>query len=171
MTGEPIAISRGNPAVSIVIRSPAFDEGEPIPTRHTGDGEDLSPPLTWTAPPKGTVELALLVDDPDAPVAEPWVHWVLFRIPASAKGLPEGFHGPTIPPEPAGIVQGVNSWNSLGYRGPAPPRGHGTHHYHFKLYALDAALEFGPGIDKKGLLDAMSGHVVARAELVGTYQR
>jgi Raf kinase inhibitor-like YbhB/YbcL family protein len=157
--------------VSITLRSSAFDEGEPIPARFTGDGEDVSPPLTWSAPPRGTAELALLVDDPDAPVAEPWVHWVIYNISAAAGGLPEGFHGPTTPSEPSGVVQGVNTWGTVGYRGPAPPRGHGIHHYHFKLYAVDAPLGLPPGADKAALLDALSGHILARAELVGTYSR
>lgn len=157
--------------MSIAIRSSAFVEGHPIPVRHTGDGEDISPALTWTKPPKGTVELALIVDDPDAPGEEPWVHWVLCGIPAGAEQLPEGFRGATSPAQAIEFVQGKNSWGTEGYRGPAPPKGHGTHHYHFKLYALDAPLGVSAGIDKKALLEAMSGHVLARGELVGTYHR
>ena len=157
--------------MSIVIRSAAFDEGEPIPIRHTGDGEDISPPLSWTTPPKGTAELALIVDDPDAPVEEPWVHWVVGHIPGDSTGLPEGFHGTSANVDVRGLSHGVNSWGTTGYRGPAPPKGHGTHHYHFKLYALDASLTLPAGFDKKALLDAMSGHVLARGDLVGTYHR
>ncbi|MBX6313117.1 MAG: YbhB/YbcL family Raf kinase inhibitor-like protein [Isosphaeraceae bacterium] len=154
----------------ITIQSQAFGEGQAIPKRYTADGADVSPPLSWTAP-QGTQELALIVDDPDAPRDEPWVHWVLYKIPGSASGLPEGFHGETTPDEPAGVAQGVNSWGTIGYRGPAPPKGHGTHHYHFKLFALDAPLDLKPGLDKKALLDAMSGHILGQGELVGTYQR
>lgn len=156
--------------MSLKLQSPAFAEGHPIPVRHTGDGEDLSPALGWVAP-EGTAELALIVDDPDAPTAEPWVHWVAYNIPGDANGLSEGYHGGQTPQEPARIVQGVNSWGSVGYRGPSPPKGHGTHHYHFKAFALDEPLDLPPGLDKKALLEAISGHVLARGELVGTYRR
>ncbi len=152
-------------------RSPAFNEGKPIPTRHTEDGEDLSPTLEWSGLPEGTEELALIVDDPDAPTAEPWVHWLLYKIPARIAGLPEGLPGDPSLETPIPLVQGKTTWGTVGYRGPAPPPGHGTHHYHFKLYALDALLDLAPGLDKKGLLDAISGHVLGHRELVGTYQR
>jgi Raf kinase inhibitor-like YbhB/YbcL family protein len=157
--------------MSMKITSTAFADGAAIPARHTGDGQDVSPPLQWSDLPTGTAELALICDDPDAPRPEPWVHWVIYKIPASATGLPEG-----VPPSeklasPAGAVQGLNTWPVVGYRGPAPPRGHGTHHYHFRLYALDRALELQPRLTKEQLLKAMKGHVLAEAELVGTYQR
>jgi Raf kinase inhibitor-like YbhB/YbcL family protein len=153
------------------LRTPAFTEGHPIPARHTEDGDDLSPELTWSGLPKGTRELALIVDDPDAPSAEPWVHWLIYKIPAEAAGLAEGIPATATLTSPAGAVQGKNSFGTTGYRGPAPPEGHGTHHYHFKLYALDAPLDVPPGLDKKSLLDAMSGHVLSHRELVGTYKR
>lgn len=153
------------------LRAPAFNEGRPIPVRHTEDGEDLSPELIWSGLPKGTKELALIVDDPDAPTPEPWVHWLICKIPAEAAGLAEGIPAEGHLEMPPGAVQGKNSWGTVGYRGPAPPEGHGTHHYHFKLYALDAALDVGPGLEKKALLDAMSGHVLSHRELVGTYKR
>jgi Raf kinase inhibitor-like YbhB/YbcL family protein len=156
---------------SLTVQSPAFADGRPIPRRHTGDGEDLSPPLTWSALPAGTKELALIVDDPDAPTAEPWVHWVIHGIPATTAGLNEGVHQQERPPFPAGAIQGTNSWETVGYRGPAPPRGHGLHHYHFTIYALDAPLGLLAGLDKRGLLKAVVGHVLARGELVGTYER
>src|SRR5687768_3372233 len=114
------------------IESPAFALGQRIPVLHTGDGQDVSPALTWAGLPAGTRELALVVDDPDAPTPEPWVHWVVYQIPADAAGLPEG-----VPPgdagiaAPAGAAQGRNTFGRIGYGGPAPPRGHGTHHYHF----------------------------------------
>lgn len=158
--------------MSLIIRSTAFEEGGPIPVRHTEDGDNISPPLSWTTPPPGTVDLALIVDDPDAPVDEPWVHWILTGIPGGITSLPEGFHESTLPSgAPSGLVQGVNTWPTIGYRGPAPPRGHGTHHYHFKLYALDVKLGAPEGIDKHALLNAMSGHILTRGELVGTYRR
>jgi Raf kinase inhibitor-like YbhB/YbcL family protein len=157
--------------MGMTIRSDAFDDGRAIPPRHGEDGEDLSPPLSWSDPPEGTRELALIVDDPDAPRAEPWVHWVLYKIPPDVRTLPEG-----VPPSPTlttppGALQGKNSWGTGGYRGPAPPRGHGVHHYHFRLYALDAPVRAEKGLDKRGLLSAMQGHILAQAELVGTYER
>jgi Raf kinase inhibitor-like YbhB/YbcL family protein len=157
--------------MSMTIRSDAFAEGQPIPRRHTEDGEDLSPPLTWSDPPEGTRELALIVDDPDAPRAEPWVHWVVYKIPPDVRTLPAGIPQSPSLNVPLGALPGKNSWDSDGYRGPAPPRGHGTHHYHFRLYALDAPLAAAQGLDKAGLLRAMQGHVLAEAELVGTYER
>lgn len=155
----------------IAITSDAFAAGAAIPSEHTGDGQDLSPPLNWDGVPPQAKELALVVDDPDAPQAEPWVHWLLYKIPAGTGGLPEGVPPRDTPGAPAGALQGRNSFGKIGYGGPAPPRGHGTHHYHFRLYALDEPLKVQAGLDKKALLSAMSGHVLDQGELVGTYQR
>jgi len=153
------------------LKSSAFEAAAKIPKRHTGDGEDATPALSWSEPPAGTKELALIVDDPDAPSPEPWVHWVLYKIPAKLQALPEG-----IPPArgvttPSGLLQGKNSWGSIGWRGPSPPRGHGVHHYRFRLYALDAPLPDKAGLDKRALLEAMKGHVLGETEIVGTYER
>ena len=157
--------------MSLALRSPAFTEGQPIPRRHTGDGEDLSPPLSWSGIPAAARELALIVDDPDAPTKEPWVHWVIYKLPANEEGLVEGVPPMLRPGYPATAVQGKNSWGSAGYRGPAPPKGHGVHRYFFKLYALDQALDLPEGLDKAGLVKAIQGHIVSQAELMGTYQR
>jgi Raf kinase inhibitor-like YbhB/YbcL family protein len=156
------------------ISSSAFEAGQPIPKKHTGDGTDVSPPLAWSSLPEGTVELALICDDPDAPTAEPWVHWVLYKIPFDQPGLPENVEPVQSPAGIPGAAQGINSWSSgrtIGYRGPAPPPGHGTHHYHFTLYALNAPLMVKPGLSKTALLATLSGHVLEVAELVGTYER
>ncbi len=157
--------------MSIQVTSPAFEHGKPIPRKYTGEGEDISPPLGWSGLPKGTKELVLICDDPDAPRPEPWVHWVIYNIPADVEGLPEAV--PTTPrlENPPGALQGVNSWPKSGYGGPMPPRGHGVHHYHFKLYALDADLDWQPGLDKQAVLEKIEGHVLAQGELIGTYQR
>ena len=157
--------------MGIEITSDAFAAGQAVPRPYTGDGDDRSPPLRWAGVPAGTKELALIVEDPDAPQAEPWVHWVLYKIPADAPGLPEGVAKREAPPSPAGAVQGRNSFGRIGYGGPAPPRGHGTHHYHFRLFALDEPLEVRPGLDAAALRSAMSGHVLAEGDLVGTYRR
>ena len=151
--------------------SDAIVPGGAVPRKYTGDGQDASPPLRWTDLPRETKELALICDDPDAPTPQPWVHWVIYQIPAAAPGLPEGVPPVEKPPAPAGAIQGRNSFGKIGYGGPAPPRGHGVHHYHFRLYALDAPLNLRPGLDEKALLAAMAGHVLEEAELVGTYER
>jgi Raf kinase inhibitor-like YbhB/YbcL family protein len=163
---------------TIELTSSALVDGEPIPARYTEDGEDLSPPLGWSAVPESTKELALICDDPDAPspsrpAEEPWVHWVIYKIPADARALPEGIPGTARPGEPAGVLQGTNSFSqdNVGYRGPAPPKGSGKHRYFFKLYALDAELLLGPEQDKQSLVEAMSGHVIGEGSLVGTYER
>jgi Raf kinase inhibitor-like YbhB/YbcL family protein len=157
--------------MSFIIESSAFAAGQPIPRRHTGDGEDLSPPLEWRGVPDAAGALALVVDDPDAPTNEPWVHWLIYKIPATCEGLPEGVPPIVRPPFPAGVRQGRNSWKTAGYRGPAPPRGHGVHRYFFKLYALDKALEIPEGVDKPGLVKAIDPRIIAVAEVMGTYQR
>lgn len=156
------------------LSSPAFKHGGVIPTRHTGDAADISPPLQWTDVPPGAAELALIVDDPDAPTDEPWVHWVIYGIAAEQEGLPEGVERAMEPAIVPGAKQGRNTWDrdNIGYRGPAPPRGHGVHHYRFRLYALDRPLSLPSGATKKQLLDAMRrAKVLAEVELVGTYKR
>jgi Raf kinase inhibitor-like YbhB/YbcL family protein len=160
--------------MGMTIQSTAFGNGQPIPQKHTGDGQDVSPALAWQGVPDGTRELALICDDPDAPTPQPWVHWVIYKLPPTVPGLPEGVPPSSRLESPVAAVQGRNSWpgqQSVGYRGPAPPAGHGVHHYHFKLYALDAELDLQPGSDKSALLRAMQGHVLAEAEVVGTYSR
>lgn len=156
------------------LESPAFGQGEPIPKRFTEDGDDLSPPLVWRGIPAGTREFALICDDPDAPTPKPWVHWVLYRLPAGTVSLPEGVPTDVELTAPLSACQGLNSWSSgqvHGYRGPAPPPGHGVHHYHFRLYALASPLSRAPGLDKEAVLKAIAGHVLAEAEWIGTYER
>lgn len=152
---------------ALSITSTAFAEGGSIPTRHTCEGEDLAPPLAFSGIPAGTRSLALLVDDPDAPdPAAPkmvWVHWVVHDLPPGAAGLPEG--GAL----PAGAREGLNDWKRAGYGGPCPPVG--RHRYYFKLYALDAALGDLGAPTKARLLEAMHGHVLAEAQLMGTYRK
>jgi len=160
--------------MTIELTSTAIAEGKPIPKKYTGEGQDVSPPLAWSNLPEGTEELALICDDPDAPTAEPWVHWVIYKIPADANGLPEGVDTSPQLNQPAGAMQGKNSWTSgrtIGYRGPMPPPGHGRHRYFFKLYALDTKLAVEPGASKNELLEKMSGHVLGEGQLVGTYER
>jgi Raf kinase inhibitor-like YbhB/YbcL family protein len=153
------------------LHSNAFHDGEPIPVDHTDDGANRSPALGWSEPPPGTREFVLIVDDPDAPTPKPWVHWVLYGIPADCRGLPEGVPAVGEPLKPRGSRQGKNSFGKLGYGGPAPPRGHGVHHYHFRLYAIDAPLNYPVGREKEQVLAGIKAHILAEGHLVGTYER
>ena len=157
--------------MSISITSDAFDHRERIPVKYTGDGEDVSPPIRWEKLPAATKGLALICEDPDAPTPEPYVHWVIYSIPADAPGLPEGVKKVPKPPTPHGALQGVNSFGKTGYNGPAPPRGHGVHHYRFRLYALDAPIALDPGLDRVSVAASISGHILDEGELLGTYER
>jgi Raf kinase inhibitor-like YbhB/YbcL family protein len=157
----------------ISVTSPAFDGGQRIPRQHTGEGADHSPALVWTGVPDGTASIALIVDDPDAPRDEPWVHWVIYDLPADCAGLPEAVPRNAVLTTPLSAKQGVNSWPSenIGYRGPMPPPGHGVHHYHFKVYALDKKLNLPARADKTAVVEAMEGLILAEGELVGIYER
>ena len=148
------------------LTSTASESGGDIPTKLTCDGLDTSPSLAWTEPPPGTETFALIVDDPDAP-AGTWVHWVLYNLPAIARGLAEGISKDSQLPD--GARQGRNDFGELGYNGPCPPRG-APHRYFFKLYALDCNLKLKPRASKGELERAMKRHVLARAELVGSFQ-
>jgi len=162
--------SLGETVMAMELTSQAFkNEGE-IPSKYTCQGEDISPPLSWSGVPSGSKSLALIVDDPDAPdPANPkmtWVHWVLFNIPPQVTTLPEGVKEAELPP---GVKSGLNDWQRTGYGGPCPPIG--RHRYFFKLYALDRVLD---GLDlptKAELEAAMKGHVLAKAVLMGTYKK
>lgn len=157
-------------AMSTNLSSPAFAPNAAIPARHTCDGDEVSPPLRWSGVPEEAGSLALIVDDPDAPdPAAPqrtWVHWVLYNIPATTDELPEGVEAAQLP---AGTREGRNDWKRTGYGGPCPPIG--RHRYFHKLYALDTVLPDLGQATKAQLLEAMEGHVLAEAELIGTYQR
>ena len=155
--------------MAFTLRSAAFSNQGAIPAKYTCEGADVSPPLAWSGPPAGTRSFALIVDDPDAPdPAAPkrvWVHWVLYDLPAGARELAEGASGSL----PAGAREGTNDWKRAGYGGPCPPIG--RHRYFHKLYALDVELGERGALGKAELEKAMAGHVLARAELVGTYEK
>ena len=154
-------------AGTMQLTSGTLQPNQPIPTKHTGEGADTSPPLQWTGAPAGTKSFALIGDDPDAP-GRTWVHWVIYNIPATTSELPEGVaKTDTV----AGAKQGVNDFGKIGYNGPLPPRGHGQHRYFFKLYALSSELDLKPRATKKQLEDAMQGKILAHTDLVGTYER
>jgi len=149
------------------LTSSAFREGQRIPSEYTKDGMGLSPPLAWSDLPDGTLSLALIADDPDAP-RRCWVHWVLFNLPGDLRGLEDGIAA--VETLADGAKQGKNDFGTIGYGGPAPPRGK-PHRYFFKLYALDALLTLPAGATKDQLLAAIKGHVLAEAHLMGKYQR
>jgi Raf kinase inhibitor-like YbhB/YbcL family protein len=160
----------GAEARAMSLASSSFPAQGEIPSRLTCEGQDTSPALSWSGLPPGTKSLALIVDDPDAPDPSAprttWVHWVLYNIPPTASSIPEGVRAQDLP---AGARDGRNDWQSAGYRGPCPPIG--RHRYFHKLYALDVVLSDLGTPTKSALEQAMKGHVLAQADLVGTYQK
>lgn len=156
----------GAKMATIQITSSAFKEGELMPSKYTCDGADISPPLEWSGVPENAKSIAIICDDPDAPMGT-WVHWVIYDIPPSVKSLPEG-----VPKERTlqnGAKQGKNDFGDIGYGGPCPPSG--THRYFFKIYALDVQLNLPPGVTKKDVEKAMAGHIVASGQIIGKYKR
>uniref|UniRef100_B8HJQ0 PEBP family protein n=1 Tax=Cyanothece sp. (strain PCC 7425 / ATCC 29141) TaxID=395961 RepID=B8HJQ0_CYAP4 len=156
--------------MSLVISSPAFTNHGSIPSRYTCDGANVSPPLQWSGIPEGSKSLVLIVDDPDAPDPNApkmtWVHWLLYNLPITTTALSEGTSSSQLP---RGTQEGLNDWQSTGYRGPCPPIG--KHRYFHKLYALDALLPDLGQPTKAHLERAMTGKILAQAEVVATYQR
>lgn len=163
-----VPTSEGTVSVSegFLLSNPTFSQGEAMPVLYTCDGDNISPALMWTDPPEGTQSLALIADDPDAP-AGTWIHWVVYNIPAEARDLSAAYAAESEHAD--GSRSGKNSWNQLGYGGPCPPSG--THHYFFKLYALDILLDLEPGATHRQLLDVMEEHILAQTELMVTYSR
>jgi Raf kinase inhibitor-like YbhB/YbcL family protein len=160
------AKTRGGEKMAIIITSTAFTDGGMIPRDYTCDGKNISPPLAWTGVPEATKSLAIICDDPDAPMGI-WVHWVLYNIPATINELSQN-----IPPDKvlkSGAKQGINDFRKFGYGGPCPPGG--THRYYFKIYALDTELMLEPGLTKTELLKAMKGHILTEGQLMGRYKR
>ena len=165
------AAAQGPPALTV--SSPTLKAGETIPRDYTADGKNVSPPLQWSGAPASTKEFAVICDDPDVPMPQPFVHWVIYKIPGTAKGLPENIPidpAAPMPTEIAGAVQGTSGFRRPIYRGPAPPPGK-PHHYHFRVYAIDAVLDLKPGLTKAELLEAIKGHIVGEGELVAIYER
>jgi Raf kinase inhibitor-like YbhB/YbcL family protein len=168
-----LTLAAQNAPQKIAVDSPALQQDQPIPRTYTPDGRNDSPPLTWSNLPAGTKELAVVCEDPDAGNPPPFVHWVIYKIPPTAKGLPAALPidpAAPMPPEIAGAIQGVSGFRRAIYRGPAPPPGK-PHHYHFVVYAMDSALDLKPGLTRADLLTAIQGHVIGQGELVATYER
>jgi len=161
-----LAASGGN-AMAFELKSSAFPQGGDIPKQHTCDGADSSPPLEWASPPDGTKAFALVCEDPDAPSGL-WVHWVLWGIPSTTKDLAEGVK--RAPALADGSRQGRNNFGNVGHNGPCPPPGK-PHRYFYRLYALDSVPNLDPGATRQQLLDAIKGHILGQAELIGRYGR
>jgi Raf kinase inhibitor-like YbhB/YbcL family protein len=151
------------------VESSSFPDGSAIPRRFTADGGQTQPALSWSGVPAGTRSVVLLCEDPDAPRAQPYCHWVVVNISPSTAGLAEGQR----PGQGGGDegVEGVNSGGASSYAGPSPPPGHGVHRYHFELFALDRVIPTGNTLDRRAVVEAMKGHVLASGELVGRYER
>ena len=170
-----VAVSAGaqTPA-AITVTSATLKANETIPRDHTADGRNVSPAISWSGAPPATKQFALIMDDPDAQFGGGnFVHWVVYKIPAAAKGLPAELPMDatlTAPPEIAGTIQGLSGFRRAGYRGPAPPAGK-PHHYTFTVYALDAELPLVEGLNKADLLKAMEGHIIGQGALVAIYER
>jgi len=156
--------------MTLILKSSAFEDDAEIPGRYTCSGEDVSVPLNWEGVPDAARSLVLIVDDPDAPDPKApkmvWVHWVLFNIPPDINSLAEHITSATLPP---GASEGINDWQHIGYGGPCPPIG--RHRYFHKLYALDCVLEKLNEPTKADVEAAMHGHIIAQAELIGTFQK
>ena len=164
-TAPPANLPKEDKA-EIKLTSVAFKEGQSIPAPYTCDGVNISPPLEWSGVPKTAKTVAIVVDDPDAP-SGPWVHWVLYNLPANNIGVVENV--PATENLRAGGFQGKNDFGKIGYGGPCPPSG--THRYFFKIYALDSELPLKAGATKAELMKAMEGHIVLQGQLMGTYRR
>ncbi len=170
---KPIAIELvGKPKTEdgLDLHSPGFAEDEPIPLTFSAYGDNRSPRLDWNRGPAGTRSYALLLEDPDAPSEKPFVHWVIYNLPATTTSLPAGLPENGLLSKPEGAVQGSNSIGGLGYFGPRPPAGP-AHHYHFQLFALDTVLPLHPGADRAALVASLKGHVLAESDLVGTFEK
>ncbi len=166
VTTEKQNLNEERSKTEMIITSSAFKEGEMIPSEYSCDGKNVSPQFSWSGAPENTKSFALISDDPDAPSGD-WVHWVIFNIPGSVTELSENIPHDKILDN--GTKQGSNDFGKIGYGGPCPPGG--THRYYFKLYALDVYLDKDAGITKKGLLDAMEGHILKESKLTGKYKR
>lgn len=166
LTGQPCAYARDGAIEELKVTSGAFKEGEMIPKRYSGYGENISPDIGWSKPPIGTRYIAVICEDPDAPIGI-WTHWIIFNIPDKKQVLPE-----KVPPRELlddGTIQGTNDFRKIGYDGPHPP--FGTHRYYFKVYALDMRLNIAAPVTKEDLLKAMEGNILAEGSLMGRYSK
>lgn len=173
LTVAVVATLQAQTPPTFIVESATMQTGEMMPRDYTPDGRNVSPPLAWRGLPEGTRQLAVLCQDHGAGRPPPWVHWIIYNIPGSATGLPEGIPfdpSDPLPVEVSGATQGNNGWGLPMYRGPAPP-GTSVHHYHFAVFALDAELDLEPGLTRDELLEAIEGHVIGVGSMVPLYRR
>jgi Raf kinase inhibitor-like YbhB/YbcL family protein len=167
------SVATGQTPAALVVTSATVKAGETIPKDHTADGRNVSPAISWSGAPAATKQFALVMDDPDVPMAGGFVHWVVYKIPAAAKGLPAELPMDatlTAPADIAGTIQGLSGFRRAGYRGPAPPAGK-PHHYTFTVFALDAELPLAEGLNRPQLMEALKGHIIGQGSLVALYER
>jgi Raf kinase inhibitor-like YbhB/YbcL family protein len=167
-------VSSAQTPAAITVTSPTIKANETIPVDHTADGRNYSPAISWSGAPANTKQFALVYDDPDVVFGgQTFVHWVVYKIPGTAKGLPAELPMEAVltsPPDIAGSIQGLSGFKRAGYRGPAPPAGK-PHHYTWTVYALDAELPLEPGLTRNQLMEAMKGHIIGQGSLVAIYER
>jgi len=170
-SGEAIAILKVEPILNtgVVVTTASQHPDGRLDDRHSAYHDNISPPLSWTAVPDAR-SWALIVEDPDAPQDQPFVHWMIWNIPGTARGLPEGLPNAAELVTPQGAVQGRNSMHGHGYFGPRPPAGHGLHHYYFQVFALDDMIDMGPETPLPELLNALKARTLASGEMVATYE-
>jgi Raf kinase inhibitor-like YbhB/YbcL family protein len=170
------AAASAQTVATLTVTSPTLKANETVPIDHTADGKNVSPALMWGGAPANTKQFALIYDDPDVMFGTPpqsFVHWVVYKIPATATGLPGDLPMDAVltgPAEIAGAIQGLSGFKRTGYRGPAPPPGK-PHHYTWTVYALDAELPLEPGLNRNQLLEAIKGHIIGQGSLVAIYER
>jgi Raf kinase inhibitor-like YbhB/YbcL family protein len=160
--------SKMRPERELEVKSESFMSRAPMTAKYTQMGDSISPSLEWQGVPADAVSLAVICEDPDAPMSQPCVHWIAYNIPPKLAELPEGLTAGDLP---EGAKQGKNYLGKAEYAGPKPPVGHGVHHYHFQVFALDRELNFYGPPDRNAMVDAMRGHVLGQGEVVGTYER
>jgi Raf kinase inhibitor-like YbhB/YbcL family protein len=171
--GASLAIERPETRAegTLIVTSTALAPRKPLPKRYADYGEGFSPPLAWADVPSAARSIVVIMEDPDAKSHKPFVHWILYNLPTKLAALPESV--PMLPRLPIfeGALQGRNTRGTIGYFGPRPPIGDPPHHYHFEVFALDTLLDLQPGADREAVLGAMQGHVLARGELVATFEQ
>lgn len=169
-TAQPVSAQ-----ATLTVTSPAFQEGGAIPVRNSNYGDNLSPEINWSGAPSGTESFVLTLTDPDVPMPNGFVHWLIYNIPGTATGLPEGIPSDTQtltePASVAGTTQGVMGMRNPGFFGPRPPAGGGAHHYVVTVYALDTDLDLAPGLGRDEVVAAMEGHVIGQGQLTGLFEQ
>jgi Raf kinase inhibitor-like YbhB/YbcL family protein len=170
-SGKAVTIDQLEVKQKLDVTSTAFSDGESIPAKHSAYKQDISPPLAWTGVPRDAKTIVILVEDPDATTPKPFVHWVLYNLPADQSSLPAAVPAQARLTEFGKPEQGRNTYGSIGYYGPKPPKGDSPHHYHFQVFALDARLDLLPGRSRDEIVNAMKPHLLAAGRIIGTFAK